>query len=91
MQRANRARSSSDSAVAYGQQGQIFPVELVTLISTFLYDSRSLKTVAQINRTSKAVRQETISVLYQTVVYKCVPSWVHTMGFTVPPGWKYTR
>ncbi|KAJ9095852.1 hypothetical protein QFC20_006561 [Naganishia adeliensis] len=91
MQRANRPRSSSDSAVAYGQQGQIFPVELVTLISTFLYDSRSLKTVAQLNRTSKAVRQETISVLYQTVGYKCVPSWVHTMGFTVPPGWKYTR
>lgn len=73
------------------QQGPIFPVELVTLISTFLADSSSLRTISQLNRVSKAVNQETLAVLYETLVYKCVPSFARTVDFKVLPGWKSTR
>lgn len=91
MRPANPLDSPEETDVTSYQQGPILPVELVNLVARFLYDSRSLKTIAQLNRTSKTVREETLSVLYETVVYKCVPSFTRTVSFDAISGWRYTK
>jgi hypothetical protein len=91
MPSADPLDSSEESNAALSQRGPILPVELVNLVARFLYDSRSLKTIAQLNRTSKTVREETLGVLYETVVYKCVPSFARTVSFDAISGWRYTK
>lgn len=88
---ANTLNSLSEANAASIQRGPILPMEFINLVARFLHETRSLKTIAQLNRTSKTVREETLSALYETAVYKCVPSLVRTVSFDVLPGSQCTR
>jgi hypothetical protein len=73
------------------QPQQRLPIELVTLISSFLADTSSLRSLALLNQASHLVHEETISHLFSTTIYKCTPSWLHTVGYGIPKGWAHTR
>jgi hypothetical protein len=78
------------SWLAVEQPQQRLPVELIALISSFLVDTSSLRSLAKVNQVSHAVQEETIK-LNQTWVYKSVPAWLQTVGHGIPKGWAHAR
>lgn len=66
------------------QTRQILPTELIVTVSQFLSATDALGSVARLNRISRAVHEETLRVLYETVMWD-------GKGGCVSEGWRYTR
>jgi hypothetical protein len=67
------------------------PTELIVVIGEFLAGSFAYGSLANLNAATRAVHEETLPVLFDTVVWDDDKKWwIHEKG-RVPDGWKYTR
>lgn len=68
------------------------PTELIVTIAELLAGDLALGSVAKLNLACRAIHQETLPVLFDTVVWGKTNSqwWIHRQG-REPKGWKWTR
>lgn len=67
------------------------PTELIVIIAEFLAGSFAYESLANLNVATRAIWEETLPVLYETVVWETERRWwIHEGGY-IPRGWSYTR
>lgn len=67
------------------------PTELIVTIAEFLAGSFAYGSLAKLNLATRAVHEETLPVLFDTVVWETNRRWWIHEGGHVPRGLRYTR
>lgn len=57
----------------------------------FLAGEREFSTLSRLNRASRALREETLPVLYETVKIETEEAFTECLQYVNPNGFKYTR
>jgi hypothetical protein len=68
------------------------PTELIVVIGEFLAGDLAFGSLAKLNLATRAIHEETLSVLFDTVVWGKTTRqwWIHRKG-KEPKGWKWIR
>lgn len=74
------------------RQGLALPVKVLALVATYLARSSSLRTLADLNESSRCLHQESQRILHETMTIEEVYTWDRCIkSGSLPSGWKYIK